>query len=86
MDVAMTEVAPPLDLVTITSQTIVLGAIASTVVCPTAGAIASFAGTTRDSFDGKRVCRLEAHTAQHPSRPSPQHPSAAQQPSRIART
>ncbi len=61
--VATTEVAPPLDLVTLTDEKIALGAIASAVVCPTAGAIASFAGTTRDSFDGKRVCRLEARAA-----------------------
>eukprot|EP00322_Chrysochromulina_rotalis_P020532 CAMPEP_0115833544 /NCGR_PEP_ID=MMETSP0287-20121206/3227_1 /TAXON_ID=412157 /ORGANISM="Chrysochromulina rotalis, Strain UIO044" /LENGTH=185 /DNA_ID=CAMNT_0003286961 /DNA_START=15 /DNA_END=567 /DNA_ORIENTATION=+ len=47
------------DEVVITAQPLPLGALAARVVCPTAGAIATFIGTTRDNFEGKRVLRLE---------------------------
>ena len=47
------------DDVTITSAPLVIGALGSTVVCETAGAVATFTGTTRDTFEGKRVLRLE---------------------------
>merc|ERR1712087_1018447 len=47
------------DLVEITSEPLVLGALAAKVVCPSAGGIATFIGTTRSTFEGKRVLRLE---------------------------
>lgn len=50
---------PNRDMVTVTSDPLPLGALAARVVCPTAGAIATFIGTTRDNFDGKRVLQLE---------------------------
>ena len=50
---------PPRDEVVITEEILPLGSLASSVVCPTAGAIATFIGTTRDNFEGKRVLRLE---------------------------
>ena len=49
------------DIVVITGEPLALGLLASRVVCPTAGAIATFIGTTRDSFEGKVVLRLEVH-------------------------
>ena len=49
----------PINAVHITSEPIPLGILASAVVCPTAGAIATFIGTTRDNFEGKQVLRLE---------------------------
>lgn len=52
------------DLVTITSEPLPIGALAPSVVCPTAGAIATFVGTTRDNFEGKRVLRLEYESYQ----------------------
>jgi molybdopterin synthase catalytic subunit len=51
--------SPPLDLVEITPNALQIGALASRVVCPTAGGIATFTGTTRDHFEGKQVVRLE---------------------------
>jgi len=51
--------APNQDYVVITPDTLPLGSLADRVVCPTAGAIATFIGTTRDNFDGKKVLRLE---------------------------
>ena len=48
-----------IDYVTVTSEVLPLGYLAERVVCPTAGAIATFIGTTRDHFEGKRVLRLE---------------------------
>ena len=48
-----------IDEVSITSDPLTLGGLSQRVVCPTAGAIATFSGTTRDSFEGKRVLRLE---------------------------
>ena len=45
--------------VLLTDEPLVLGALAARVVCGTAGGIATFIGTTRDNFDGKRVLRLE---------------------------
>eukprot|EP00966_Prymnesium_polylepis_P067261 1561451-Prymnesium_polylepis.1 len=50
---------PPLDHVVLTSDPLPLGSLASKVVCPSAGGIASFIGTTRDHFEGKEVVRLE---------------------------
>ena len=47
------------DTVTLTAEPLAIGALAASVVCPTAGGIASFIGTTRDSFEGKRVLQLE---------------------------
>merc|ERR1712070_1300214 len=47
------------DTVTLTAEPLTIGALGASVVCPTAGGIASFIGTTRDSFNGKRVLRLE---------------------------
>lgn len=47
------------DFVLITAKPLPLGSLAAKVVCPTAGGIASFIGTTRDNFDGKRVLKLE---------------------------
>ena len=47
------------NVVFITPDSLPLGALAAQVVCPTAGAIATFIGTTRDNFEGKRVLRLE---------------------------
>ena len=60
---------PPLDLVHLTEDPLPLGYLASKVVCPTAGGIATFIGTTRDHFEGKRVLRLEvrfSHTLHDP--------------------
>ena len=54
---------PNRDEVTITAEELPLGCLASRVVCPTAGAIATFIGTTRDNFDGKTVVRLEVSKA-----------------------
>ena len=50
---------PPLDLVHLTEEPLPLGHLASKVVCPSAGGIATFIGTTRDHFEGKQVLRLE---------------------------
>ena len=50
---------PDRDEVVITADPLPLGHLASRVVCPTAGAIATFIGTTRDHFEGKQVVRLE---------------------------
>merc|ERR1711935_107070 len=47
------------DIVLITEEPLVLGALAARVVCGTAGGIATFIGTTRDNFEGRRVLRLE---------------------------
>ena len=47
------------DIVFITAEPLVLGALAARVVCGTAGGIATFIGTTRDNFEGRRVLRLE---------------------------
>lgn len=47
------------DEVLITADELPLGSLATRVVCPTAGAIATFIGTTRDHFEGKHVLRLE---------------------------
>ena len=55
--------APDRDEVYITAEPLPLGHLAARVVCPTAGAIATFIGTTRDSFEGKRVLRLEVCAA-----------------------
>ena len=41
------------------------GSLAPIVVCPTAGAIATFIGTTRNDFEGKRVVRLEVCVPEH---------------------
>ena len=51
------------DEVVVTSDPLPLGHLASRVVCPTAGAIATFIGTTRDHFEGLRVLRLEVRLA-----------------------
>ena len=48
-----------LDLVLISDSPLPHGYLTAKVVCPTAGAIATFVGTTRDHFEGKRVVRLE---------------------------
>jgi len=50
---------PDRNEVLVTAEELPLGALASRVVCPTAGAIATFIGTTRDHFEGKSVLRLE---------------------------
>ena len=50
---------PDLNEVIVTAESLPLGALAARVVCPTAGAIATFIGTTRDNFEGKAVLRLE---------------------------
>ena len=50
---------PPLDLVLLTADPLPLGSLASEVVCPSAGGIATFIGTTRDHFEGRKVLRLE---------------------------
>ena len=47
------------DLVVVTEDPLPLGSLAPLVVCPSAGAIATFIGTTRDNFEGKTVLRLE---------------------------
>ena len=47
------------DDVFITPENLPLGGLAARVVCPTAGAIATFIGTTRDNFEGKTVVKLE---------------------------
>ncbi len=50
---------PDKDEVVVTASPLPLGHLASRVVCPTAGAIATFIGTTRNHFEGKHVLRLE---------------------------
>ena len=55
----MAAVQPDRDEISVTADSLPLGHLASRVVCPTAGAIATFIGTTRDNFEGKRVVRLE---------------------------
>ena len=55
----MAATRPNIDEVVITAEELPLGCLASRVVCPTAGAIATFIGTTRDNFEGKQVVRLE---------------------------
>jgi len=47
------------NIVVLTAEPLPIGHLASRVVCPTAGAIATFVGTTRDNFEGKSVLRLE---------------------------
>ena len=54
---------PDRDEIVVTADALPLGALASRVVCPTAGAIATFIGTTRDNFEGKRVLRLEVRVS-----------------------
>ena len=53
---------PNQDIVLLTDEELPLGSLASRVVCPTAGAISTFIGTTRDNFEGKSVVRLEVRT------------------------
>ena len=43
----------------LTEEVLQIGALSAHVGCGTAGGVASFIGTTRDNFDGKRVTRLE---------------------------
>ena len=50
---------PNADIVRVQTEPLPLGALAPMVICPTAGAIATFIGTTRDHFEGKKVVRLE---------------------------
>ena len=45
--------------VAITSQTIDIASLSSFVADDAAGAISTFVGTTRDTFQGKRTLRLE---------------------------
>ena len=47
------------DQVEITAERLDVGAIADWVVVPEAGGTSVFVGTTRDTFDGKNVTRLE---------------------------
>eukprot|EP00123_Amoebidium_parasiticum_P014798 comp22648_c0_seq1/m.34905 comp22648_c0_seq1/g.34905 ORF comp22648_c0_seq1/g.34905 comp22648_c0_seq1/m.34905 type:complete len:153 (-) comp22648_c0_seq1:42-500(-) len=47
------------DHVWLTDQPISIDHVHSLVSSPSAGAISSFVGTTRDNFEGKRVLRLE---------------------------
>ena len=61
---------PPLNQIVITGERLQVGALAAAVVCPTAGGIATFSGTTRDSFQGKRVLRLEVRS---PAPLAPRH-------------
>lgn len=49
--------APPRDIVTLTSDRLLPGALVGSVLCPTAGGIATFTGTTRDTFEGRDVLR-----------------------------
>ena len=58
----MAAVQPDRDEISVTADSLPLGHLASRVVCPTAGAIATFIGPTRDNFEGKRVVRLEVRT------------------------
>eukprot|EP00965_Chrysotila_dentata_P042149 1398080-Pleurochrysis_carterae.AAC.1 len=48
------------DTILITAETLPIGSLAAQVGCATAGAIATFIGTTRNTFEGKRVLRLES--------------------------
>lgn len=47
------------DLVEITAEPFEIGSLSKLVVRSNTGAVASFSGTTRDNFGGKRVLRLE---------------------------
>ncbi len=47
------------DLVVVTPDAIEVGSTARLVLDPTAGGVALFCGTTRDTFEGKEVLRLE---------------------------
>ena len=55
----MSFASPDRDEVILTAEPLPLGYLAPRVVCPTAGAIATFIGTTRDHFEGMRVIKLE---------------------------
>lgn len=47
------------DLIELTGEPFEIGSLSRLVVRSNTGAVASFSGTTRDNFDGKRVLRLE---------------------------
>jgi ADP-ribose pyrophosphatase YjhB (NUDIX family) len=49
--------SPPRDIVTLTSDCLLPGSLVGAVLCPTAGGIATFTGTTRDTFEGREVVR-----------------------------
>ena len=69
------------DEVLITADELPLGSLAPRVVCPTAGAIATFIGTTRDHFEGKHVLRLEVRSLSLSRAPHPAFlPRAASMP------
>jgi molybdopterin synthase catalytic subunit len=51
--------ALPLTHVRVHGGKLDLGALAAMVASPSAGAVVTFSGTTRDSFEGKRVMSLE---------------------------
>jgi len=51
-----------MDHVKISADVLSVDEATSLVSCSTAGAISMFIGTTRDSFEGKRVIRLEYET------------------------
>jgi len=50
---------PPRDSVVITPEPLPCGSLVARVVCPSAGGIATFTGTTRETFEDKKVLRLE---------------------------
>ena len=49
----------PRDTVLLTPLPLPCGSLVPRVVCPTAGAVATFTGTTRETFEGRAVVRLE---------------------------
>ncbi|KAL0965811.1 hypothetical protein UPYG_G00286090 [Umbra pygmaea] len=49
----------PRDLVDLTHDKLSVDAVSESVTCPSCGAISIFIGTTRNSFDGNKVVRLE---------------------------
>ena len=73
---AIFSMQPDLDEVVVTADPLPVGHLATRVVCPTAGAIATFVGTTRDNFEGKRVLKLEV-CAGRPQTQQAQQPTRA---------
>jgi len=58
-DVGGASTDDPRDTVLLTPLPLPCGSLVPRVVCPTAGAVATFTGTTRETFEGRSVVRLE---------------------------
>ncbi|XP_023678846.1 molybdopterin synthase catalytic subunit [Paramormyrops kingsleyae] len=49
----------PQDLIKLTHDKLSADAVSDAVLCPSCGAVSMFIGTTRNSFEGKKVIQLE---------------------------